>query len=287
MNHATRPSSSANSAELLGRAARMVLFIGWVLPLTVAFSPALAEEQEQGQPEEPFVETVKALRPSVVAVGTYRRDDTPTIRYFGTGFVVEDGKMVVTNAHVVEALRKAKRLDDVRCFFPDGGQTRGREAKVLLEDAFHDVALLAMEGRPAPAVKLAEVGDPPQGRSVGVLGYPIGTLLGLQPAVHKGVVAAVVPAVRPQPSGTKITPQLAAAIKKPYNLYQLDMVVYPGNSGSPLFDARNGEVVGIINMQLAWRTREVLFEKPSGIGYAVPVRWIHEIIRRHKALNSE
>ena len=82
------------------------------------------------------------------------------------------------------------------------------------------------------------------------------------------------------PKGTKMTPELAAAIKKPYNLFQLDMVAFPGNSGSPLFETRTGTVIGIINMTLAKKTREHLFDKPSGIAYAVPMRWVHELIRR-------
>ena len=237
-------------------------------------------------PNERFVGVVKQMRKSVVAVGSYLRTDKPTIRYYGTGFVVDDGKKVITNAHVVDALRRTNRLGHVRVFFPDGDAVRGRVAKVLAEDAFHDVALLSFEGQAAPIVKLSAVVDPPQGRGVGILGFPIGTRLGLVPAVHKGVVAAVAPAVPPLPTGAKLTPQIAAAIKKKYNLYQLDIVAFPGNSGSPLFDARNGIVLGVINMTIATKTREHLFDKPSGIAYAVPVRWIHEIIRRYKAINE-
>lgn len=252
-----------------------------------AQAPAQAPAQPDDGPQEQFVEVVKSIRPSVLAVGSYLRTDKPTIRYAGTGFVVDDGNTVVTNAHVVSALRRAQRLEHLRVFFPDDDDRQGRVAKVVMEDAFHDVAILTFQGQAAPTLQLASKGDPPQGRGVGIMGYPIGTRLGLQPAVHKGVVAAVVPAVLPLPTGVKMTPELAAAIRNPYNLYQLDMVAFPGNSGSPLFDARNGQVVGIINMTLATKTREHLFDKPSGIAYAVPVRWIHELIRRHKASSPD
>lgn len=246
-------------------------------------SASIVAQPAAGRPVEPFVAATRAIRPSVVAVGSYLRTDTPTIKYFGTGFVIDDGLTVVTNAHVVAALRQAQRLGQLRVYFPDTRDVDGREAEVLIEDAFHDVALIRFTGRPAAPLQLAPAIDPPQGTTVGILGYPTGTMLGLVPAVHQGVIGAVVPAVLPLPVGVKMTPELQAALKNPYNLYQLDMVAFPGNSGSPLFDPQDGSVIGIINMTLATKTREHLFDKPTGIAYAVPVRWIHELLRRHKA----
>lgn len=268
---------------------RMMLRCGLVLQLILMavltaslLAPQQAPAQENNKPDaDPFVESVKTLRPSVVAIGSYLRTDAPTVKYFGTGFVVHDGRVVITNAHVVEGLRQAQRLDHLRVYFPDTRDVDGRVGKVLLEDAFHDVALIAFEGQPGRPVTISSA-EPDQGRSVGILGYPLGTRLGLVPAVHKGVVAAVVPAVLPLPVGTKMTPELQAALRNPYNLYQLDMVAFPGNSGSPLFDARDGTVIGILNMTLATKTREHLFDKPSGIAYAIPSRWAMELIRRHK-----
>ncbi len=229
---------------------------------------------------DPFPSVVAAVRPSIVAIGSYYFKDTPTVQYVGTGFVVDDGLTVVTNAHVVQSLYKSNRIPQMRVFFPDDQPVAGRRAKIIGQDKFHDVAVLRIEGQPAPPLVLDSQREPVQGQSVGVLGYPIGLRLGLVPAAHRGVVAAVVPAVLPLPSGTKMTPELADALARPYNLYQLDLVVYPGNSGSPLFDAHTGRVVGIINKTLATRTREHLLDKPSGISYAVPTRWIEELLIR-------
>lgn len=231
---------------------------------------------------EPFVAACRKIRPSVVAVGTYNPSDTPSVQYAGTGFVVDDGWTVATNQHVVEAVRKRRGLDDLQVFFPDAKPTEGRSAAVLLEDEHHDVALLRFEGAPAWPLQLEDQ-EPKQGADVGVMGYPIGLQLGLVPAAHRGVIAAVVPAVLPLPKGAKLTPELIEAIRRPYNLYQLDLVVYPGNSGSPLISARDGKVIGIINKTLATRTREHLLSKPSGIGYAVPVRWIQQLLKRKNA----
>lgn len=232
---------------------------------------------------DPFITATARIRPSVVAVGSYLRTDAPSVRYFGTGFVIDDGRVIVTNAHVIDAIRKAERIEQMRVFFPDASPLDGRPVTVYGQDDFHDLALLRMEGPAAPALTLAPPGDPPQGQSVGVMGYPVGTALGLVPAVHRGVVAAVVPAVLPLPRGARLTAELAEAIRRPYNLYQLDMVVFPGHSGSPLFAAEDGRVLGVINKTLASQTREHLLDKPTGISYAVPVRWVRELLLRCRA----
>lgn len=268
--------------------------VAWLVVLLLQSSSLLQAQVPQTQPakldEDPFVNAVAIVQAAVAAVGTYDAKDTPTIRYFGTGFVVGNGRTIATNAHVVQAIREAGKLDQMRVFFPDPERLEGRRsiegrsANVQTEDRFHDVALLNFDGRAEAPLTLSE--QPPlQGRAVGVVGYPIGTILGLVPAAHKGVVAAVVPAVLPLPKGAQLTPELAMAIRNPYNLYQLDMVIFPGNSGSPLFDARDGKVIGIINKVLAGRTREHLLDKPTGVAYAVPVRWIQTLLDR-SAVNN-
>ena len=232
-----------------------------------------------------FERVIARVRPSIVAVGSYYFKDKPTVRYVGTGFVVDDGYTVITNAHVIDSLVKVERVDQMRVFFPDDKPIDGRRATVWAIDRFHDLAIIKHTGPRAPSLRL-DATEPAQGRSVGILGYPIGLRLGLVPAAHKGVVAAVVPAVLPLPRGAKMNPELAEAIREPYNLYQLDMVVYPGNSGSPLFDAQNDRVVGIINKTLATKTREHLLTEPSAIAYAVPTRWIQELLARTAAMSE-
>jgi len=249
-----------------------------VIAAMVALFAFAASLRADPKPADPFVETVRRVRPSVVGIGSYYFKDTPTVVYQGTGFVFGDGRLIATNAHVVAAVRSRDRIEQMKAFFPDGS-IEGRKVTLLGEDKFHDVAILALDGPPAPALSLDLSTAPQQGESVGILGYPIGLQLGLVPAAHRGVVAAVVPAVLPLPKGAKLTPELTEALRRPYMLFQLDLVVFPGNSGSPLFNG-NGDVVGIINKTLAAKTREHLLDTPSGIAYAVPVRWIEELRRQ-------
>jgi len=253
-----------------------------VLLLIVPVSGDRPNVRTRQPTRDPFAAMVEANRDAVLAVGTYGFKDTPTGQYYGTGFVVGDGNIVATNEHVISAIRKKKKLDQLTLFLPGQRPGRGRPAKLIGQDKFHDVAILRFAGPSIKPLTLDMKGRPAQGQTVGIIGYPIGMHLGVVPAAHKGVIAAIVPAVRPLPKGTKLTPELAKTIQHPYQFYQLDLVVYPGNSGSPLFDVQTGKVLGVINKTLAAKTREHLLTNPSGIAYAVQIRWVDELITRYR-----
>ncbi|HMR71922.1 MAG TPA: S1C family serine protease, partial [Rubrivivax sp.] len=63
-----------------------------------------------------------------------------------------------------------------------------------------------------------------------------------------------------------------------FDIYQLDATAYPGNSGGPGLNADTGDVVAGINMVLTKGSRESALQHPSGISYAIPVRWVHELL---------
>jgi S1-C subfamily serine protease len=69
-------------------------------------------------------------------------------------------------------------------------------------------------------------------------------------------------------------------MRDPYDVMQLDATAYPGNSGSPVFDQQTGRVVGVINSVLVKGNKEAALQKPSGITYAIPVRFVHELIKQ-------
>ena len=68
----------------------------------------------------------------------------------------------------------------------------------------------------------------------------------------------------------------------PFEVYQLDATAYPGNSGGPLLNAQTGEVVGVVNMVLVRGTRESALSNPTGITYAIPVRFVRELLQRER-----
>jgi S1-C subfamily serine protease len=55
--------------------------------------------------------------------------------------------------------------------------------------------------------------------------------------------------------------------------------VYPGNSGSPVFDVATGQVVAVINMVLVKGSKESALTHPSGISYAIPVRFVIDLLK--------
>ena len=76
----------------------------------------------------------------------------------------------------------------------------------------------------------------------------------------------------------KLNSKLIKRLENPYNVYQLDATAYPGNSGSPLYDIGNGEVVGVMNKVFVQETKENILSKPSGISYAIPIEHVKKLL---------
>ena len=62
-------------------------------------------------------------------------------------------------------------------------------------------------------------------------------------------------------------------------LFQLDATAYPGHSGSPLYDADTGEVLGVVNMAFLKGAKDAAIGQPSGISFAIPVEFLRDLIR--------
>ncbi|HSJ06376.1 MAG TPA: trypsin-like peptidase domain-containing protein [Longimicrobiales bacterium] len=168
-----------------------------------------------------------------------RPDDRPR-QGTGSGFIIDAGGHILTNAHVVaDASRLTVRLVD------------GREytARVVGSDVSTDVAVIRVEPRPGETLPVAPLGDSDALR-VGDWVLALGNPLGLDFTVTAGIVSA---------RGRQIT--------GPTNLesfIQTDAAINPGNSGGPLIDLF-GRVVGV-NSAIFGSDRFV------GYGFAVPIR---------------
>jgi serine protease Do len=157
-------------------------------------------------------------------------------RGVGSGFIVSADGLILTNAHVVDGAEEITvRLTDRREF----------RAKLVGSDPQTDVAVLRVDARGLPTVRL---GDPTRVR-VGEPVLAIGSPYGFENTVTSGIVSAK---GRSLPDGTYVP------------FLQTDVAVNPGNSGGPLFDAR-GEVVGI-NSQIYSRTGGF-----QGLSFAIPI----------------
>jgi len=154
----------------------------------------------------------------------------------GSGFIVSPDGYVLTNAHVVE------NADEVTVKTTD---RREYTAKVVGSDERTDVALLKIDAKNLPTVRLGDPSKLKPGEWVVAIGSPFG----FENTVTAGVVSATSRAMR----DGSITPFI-----------QTDVAVNPGNSGGPLFNLR-GEVVGI-NSQIYSRTGGYM-----GVSFAVPI----------------
>lgn len=228
-------------------------------------------------------EAVAAIKPSVVAVGTFMAARATQQAPRGTGFAVA-GNLAVTNAHVVGGALDNDRRETFAIFLPAGpGRAEVRPARILRRDEAHDLALLRFEGAALPPVRLGISDEVREGQEIAFTGYPILNALGLFPATHRGIVAAITPVAIPAGSGSELTPEVMKRLGKPFDVLQLDATAYPGNSGSPVFDVATARVVGVLNSVFVKGTKEAALKDPSGIAYAIPVKFVRELIAEQRA----
>ncbi|WP_026182796.1 DegQ family serine endoprotease [Leeia oryzae] len=154
----------------------------------------------------------------------------------GSGFIVKDNGIVLTNAHVVaDADEVIVKLTDKREF----------KAKVLGVDKLSDVAVLKIPATHLPTVKLGDTANVRTGEWVAAIGAPFG----FENSVTAGIVSAK---SRSLPDEGYVP------------FLQTDVAINPGNSGGPLFNL-NGEVIGI-NSQIYSRSGGY-----QGLSFAIPI----------------
>jgi len=169
--------------------------------------------------------------------GGRRGYDSPQRQGEGSGFVVSPDGYILTNAHVVaDADEVTVRMTDRREY----------TAKVIGIDRRSDVAVLKIEAKNLPVVR---IGDPSKLRP-GEWVLAIGSPFSFENSVTAGIVSAT---GRSMPGEDGLVPFI-----------QTDVAVNPGNSGGPLFNL-NGEVVGI-NSQIYSRSGGYM-----GISFAIPI----------------
>lgn len=216
---------------------------------------------------------IEKIKPAIVGIGTYQRTRTPPAVFRGTGFVIGDGLHVLTNAHVLPVAIDKSKYEVLAVFSRDGKKQTVRQAVEIAKDESHDVALLRIGGSPLPSVRLGDSAKVREGEQYAFTGYPIGMVLGLNPVTHRGIVSAISPIAIPAHTAQRLNSKIIRRLSEPYDVFQLDATAYPGNSGSPLYDILSGEVVGIINKVFVQETKENLLERPSGISYAIPIKY--------------
>lgn len=226
-------------------------------------------------------DTLARIKPGIVAVGTYLPKRSPRANFLGTGFVVGKGNLVVTNAHVVPESLDNEHLEQIAIFFRQGNEEKMQMATEVGIDKDHDLAVIKITD-PLPPLKLGDADLVKEGQVYAFTGFPIGMVLGLYPVTHRGMVSAISPNVIPTIKPGQINPKLLRRLEAPYNIFQLDATAYPGNSGNLLYDADSGAVVGVIDKVFVQESKENLLSNPSGIAYAIPVNYVHSLLKDNK-----
>ena len=138
----------------------------------------------------------------------------------GSGFIINDGRYVITNRHVIDKTGKIA----IRT-----GTGEVRTARVLEIAKDDDLAILELS-KPFPSsysIAINQMGDANTGRSAVVMGYPMAGIIGWQqPSLTEGIVSKA--------SGFKDNPTTFLITSK----------MNKGNSGGPIFD-RQGRLIGI------------------------------------------
>lgn len=232
-----------------------------------------------------LVQTITAIKPSVVGIATYQKTRSPAVVFFGTGFAVDDGLTIITNAHVVAKPVDADKLEVLGILVGTDGHSEFRSAQIIGTDREHDLARLRISGVPLPVLKLGDSAKIKEGQSLAFTGFPLGMALGFTKVTHRAMVSAITPIVRPALNSSRLDPKSIQQLQKSaYGVFQLDGTAYPGNSGSPLYDPDSGVVVGIINMVYVKGLKESAISQPSGITYAIQSGYISALLAQPAVL---
>ena len=226
------------------------------------------------------VKTIAKVKPAIVGVGTFNPLSSPQLRLLGTGFAILDGLHIVTNKHVIPVLLEQNSQERIVVFIGSGLKPEYRSAKVMVSSRAHDLVILKISGAALPTFKLSSNRLIGEGSEVLFTGFPIGAVLGLYPVTHRGMISSQTPIAIPVPSAKYLDIANLKRLKAPYIVYQLDATAYPGNSGSPMYSPLTGEIYGILNKVFVKETKESVLERPSGISYAIPVKYLNQLIDR-------
>jgi len=173
----------------------------------------------------------------------------------GTGFIINDSGMILTNSHVVD---EADRV--WVSLYGDESDIR-YEAKVIGSDPLTDSALIELVEKPSEKLPAVSFGDSSlvlPGDWVMAIGNPFN----LSHTVSVGVVSAL---KRPFP--------VTETGGRFLDMLQTDAAINPGNSGGPLLNVR-GEVVGMNTAIYAESRRS----GNIGIGFAVPINMVRNLL---------
>lgn len=177
----------------------------------------------------------------------------------GSGFVIDDGKHIVTNYHVVEAVEK----EGAQAWVALGrGRDMLRALEIRATSQANDIAVLSVDQKLAkPSVKMVKRDDIKASEDVIAVGFP-----GTSDRVDEDWLNA--PAT---PTPGKVVQKLR--LGGGAHMVQITADINPGNSGGPVYNSR-GHVIGMSTLK----------GRSSSLNYAVDADEIMEVVKRTNAV---
>lgn len=229
------------------------------LKLPTSEKPLPQETRTIVQEENAIISVVDKVSSSVVAIGVTRRVVNPFDPFslpksqdstIGTGFVVSDKGIIVTNKHVVsqaEGRYSVVTKDDQKF-----------EVKRIYRDPILDLAIVQIDGA---NLKPLELGDSSK-LKVGQTTIAIGNALGrFTNTVTTGIVSGL---------GRRVVAgdPFGSSLESLDNLIQTDAAINPGNSGGPLLNSA-GQVIGV---------NVATTDQAQNISFAIPINSVKAIV---------
>ncbi|UZE93476.1 MAG: trypsin-like peptidase domain-containing protein [Candidatus Nealsonbacteria bacterium] len=216
--------------------------------------------------EQIIVEVVEKVSPAVVSIIITKDQPVFEKRQVGggTGFIISEDGMVLTNKHVV--------LDETAEYTVLTLDNKKFPAEVLARDPIQDIAILRIgqeesapeEIKPFPKINLGDSDEIKIGQTAIAIGYVLGKY---QNAVSVGVVSGL---------GRTIIASGGGFYETLEDIIQTDAAINMGNSGGPLLNLK-GEVIGI---------NTAIDIEGQNIGFAIPINKAKRDIEQVKALGK-
>ena len=203
--------------------------------------------------DDDFVASAAKLRPSVVMLSMdvpgENKKDGPDTEY-ATGTVVATGKWgsdILTVEHAIEGAWNLRVTINNKEKIP---------GTIIAKDPDLDIALIRTKRANLPVAALGNSTDAQPGRMVGLVGYPIPDQFD-----DEGLGLA-----------TSLTSGRVSSLRE--DAIEVTLQIVPGESGSPVFLADTGEIVGMA---------ESRFDEERSIGFALPVEEAKKFLHKHDA----
>jgi len=193
------------------------------------------------------IEAVKKVSPSVVSISTTSQalgffGDVVQQKGGGTGFIVTNDGLILTNKHVVDG------SSDLTVITNDG---KDYKATVAAVDPLFDFALVKIDAKNLPVVELGDSDQLEIGQAVIAIGNALGEY---QNSVSSGIVSGIARSITASDRSGGSSSQMEGLI-------QTDAPINPGNSGGPLLNI-SGQVIGIDT---------AIDSQANSIGFALPI----------------